>query len=60
MKNTTIQEYYIVKIDAGNGEWYENTQKYAFIEDVETTFNTNSKGVRVFRRKVIVEEEEIV
>lgn len=61
MKNTTTNEYYVVKMENSSAPdgWYEVNQKFAFIEDVEERFNTQFKTVRVFKRKVVVEEEEI-
>lgn len=59
MKNTTIENYYVVKSECGNGKWFEHSDHYAFIEDVEAIWNTQSKYVKVFKRKVTTEEEEV-
>lgn len=62
MKNTTITETIVVKIDIKSGDKVIDTfeREFAFIEDAEAHFNFDSEGVKVFRRKAIVEEEEIV
>lgn len=61
MKNTTVEEYYVVKSRVGDtDEWFEDKEHYAFIEDVEAScWNTKSDSVKVFRRKVTVVEEEV-
>lgn len=59
MKNTTITETIVVKtgITEDEATWVE--KEFAFIEDAEAIFNFDSKFVKVFKRKTIVEEEEI-
>jgi hypothetical protein len=61
MKNTTTTEKYVVKVitNFGTTEVVGTEREFAFIEDAEKFFNFNSKNVKVFKRKVIVEEEEI-
>jgi len=59
MKNTTTTETIVVKIGITENEndWVEKT--FAFIEDAESHINFDSKYVKVFKRKTIVEEEQI-
>jgi hypothetical protein len=60
MTNTTVTEKYVVKTysnDEKTGPF--TTTEFAFIEDAERVFNFNSKAISVFKRKVVIEEEEI-
>lgn len=59
MKNTTTTETIVVKsgITEDEATWVE--REFAFIEDAERIYNFNSKYNRVFKRKTIIEEEEI-
>lgn len=59
MKTTTIKDVIVVKTGITEDEsmWIE--KEFAFIEDAESVFNFDSKYVKVFKRKVTIEEEEI-